>query len=365
MHKERNYGIDALRIVAMFMVVLLHVLGNGGVLLSTEVFSLHHSLAWFLEISAFCAVNCYAIISGYVGYGRKIKYSNLIYLVMCVVFYIITITLTVKAVVPNISTKEVLTSFLDIFSGGYWYVKAYFCAFFFFPHINFLVEKYEEKKLYTLAGVMLILFSVIPTLVRKDVFSVINGYSPLWLMVLYFLGAVMRKYDKQAEKRKNKYLLLYLLMVVLTFMSMISISYLTKQVFGRILLQDFLISYISPTIVFAAIFLVKYFSNMNVNKFMKKIIAFMSPLTFGVYLIHTQYFIWEYLKNRFAHFADMQPLALVTSVVLTACAIFLVCIFIDYIRQCIFKVMKLDKLSKKIDGKISGIKNNVSDSIAG
>lgn len=30
--EERNYGIDLLRIVSMMMVVLLHVLGQGGIL---------------------------------------------------------------------------------------------------------------------------------------------------------------------------------------------------------------------------------------------------------------------------------------------------------------------------------------------
>ena len=29
---KRNYGIDLLRLVAMFLVVVLHVLGQGGVL---------------------------------------------------------------------------------------------------------------------------------------------------------------------------------------------------------------------------------------------------------------------------------------------------------------------------------------------
>ncbi len=28
--KNRNYGIDALRIISMFMVVILHSLGHGG-----------------------------------------------------------------------------------------------------------------------------------------------------------------------------------------------------------------------------------------------------------------------------------------------------------------------------------------------
>jgi peptidoglycan/LPS O-acetylase OafA/YrhL len=30
--KEYNYGIDLLRLIAMFMIVILHVLGKGGVL---------------------------------------------------------------------------------------------------------------------------------------------------------------------------------------------------------------------------------------------------------------------------------------------------------------------------------------------
>ena len=34
----RNYGIDLLRIVSMFMVVLLHTLGQGGILKSTVPF---------------------------------------------------------------------------------------------------------------------------------------------------------------------------------------------------------------------------------------------------------------------------------------------------------------------------------------
>ena len=34
--KERNYGIDLLRIVSMFMVVVLHVVGHGDILDATD-----------------------------------------------------------------------------------------------------------------------------------------------------------------------------------------------------------------------------------------------------------------------------------------------------------------------------------------
>ena len=44
---EKNYGIEWLRILSMYMVAVLHTLGQGG---------------------TFGAVDCFALISGYVGY---------------------------------------------------------------------------------------------------------------------------------------------------------------------------------------------------------------------------------------------------------------------------------------------------------
>ena len=66
--EERNYGIDLLRIVSMMMVVLLHVLGQGGILDGSDPLTVKSETAWLLEIGAYSAVNIYAMISGYVGY---------------------------------------------------------------------------------------------------------------------------------------------------------------------------------------------------------------------------------------------------------------------------------------------------------
>ena len=52
--KKRNYGIDLLRIVAMFMIIALHALGLGGVVRYAEQFSLNYEAAWLLEVFIFC-----------------------------------------------------------------------------------------------------------------------------------------------------------------------------------------------------------------------------------------------------------------------------------------------------------------------
>ena len=61
---KRNYGIDLLRLVLMFMVVVLHVLGHGGVLSAAQPMSGQYITAWLMESLAIGAVNSYAIITG-------------------------------------------------------------------------------------------------------------------------------------------------------------------------------------------------------------------------------------------------------------------------------------------------------------
>lgn len=66
MMKERESGIEILRMTSMLMVVTLHVLGAGGILDTVEPLSLNYAVCWFLEIANYGAVNCFGLISGYV-----------------------------------------------------------------------------------------------------------------------------------------------------------------------------------------------------------------------------------------------------------------------------------------------------------
>lgn len=73
---EKNYGIEWLRILSMYMVAVLHTLGQGGIIGSFKQGDLSFSIAWFLETAAFGAVDCFALISGYVGYHSHFRYKK-------------------------------------------------------------------------------------------------------------------------------------------------------------------------------------------------------------------------------------------------------------------------------------------------
>ena len=74
--KERNYGIDLLRIISMFMVTLQHFCRQGGLVGTPEDGLSFYILTAFVVI-CYGAVDIFALISGYVMRRSKVKYQNL------------------------------------------------------------------------------------------------------------------------------------------------------------------------------------------------------------------------------------------------------------------------------------------------
>ena len=157
---ERNHGVDLLRLVSMLMVVVLHVLGQGGILAAVPAPSWRYGLCWALEAASFCAVDCYAMISGYVGTGRSFRPSGIVLLWLRVVFYTLLITTVALALSPgSVGLRAYLNAVFPVMTQQYWYVTSYFCVFFFMPFLDAGVEKLPKRA----AGAALIALTALLT----------------------------------------------------------------------------------------------------------------------------------------------------------------------------------------------------------
>ena len=200
--EQRNRGIDLLRMTAMWMVVILHILNKGGVLAAAAPLSAGQGTARLLETAAYCAVNCYGLISGYVGVQRRFRYSGALALWLRVAFYTLGITAVFACLMPgSVNGDRVLRAFFPVLFRQYWYVTAYFGMCLFIPFFNLLLNRLSKGQLRLLALSIVLVFSVLPTLRQKDVFLTDNGYSVLWLSCLYLLGGVLRLCGSQTSRR--------------------------------------------------------------------------------------------------------------------------------------------------------------------
>lgn len=329
----------------MFMVVVLHVLGQGGILDATTPGSVNYWVAWFLESAMYCAVDCFALISGYVLSVTNTKISAVVTVWLEAFFYSASITLLFFFFFPGTSlTKfDVLYSFLPVMTKQYWYVSAYLGMYILVPVLNVALLNVKRMTLELVFIGMLLIHSGFS--LKFDPFHLGDGCSVMWLCLLYLLGGYFRKYGIALKVKKYKGWLLYLLMTVLTFMSKYDIENFTNLTQRDAQYGNILMSFISPTVFLSAVGLFIAMAQMQIPKFLRKIISIFSPAAFGVYLIHVCKPIWNELFKGFSKdFAAYGPVKMVLLVLAYSFVIYFVCSVIELIRLYLFEKLKINHM---------------------
>ena len=350
---KRNYGIDLLRIMAMFMVVLLHVLGPGGILFEAKGGSANFAVAWLFEMAIFCAINCYGIISGYVGAESKYKYSNLFIIWLQVIFFSVGITLFHHLRYPTVITTDTLfESFFPVSNGYYWYFTAYVGMFLLIPVLNSAYENLRKNQFKAVLISLFVALCVLPSIFNKDIFLSGWGYSTMWLAFLYLTGAYIKKYGFFGNKNWVS-VVIYLGCVLLSWGVKMLEEYLAPSPYWSDLAGGFLTQYSSPTMFLTGVSLFVIFANISLPKAARKIVAFIAPCTFGVYIIHAHPLMWDRLITyKYAHFIDYNPILMILAAVGSAIILFCVLWSVDFVRHCIFRLFRIKNLLQRCENKL-------------
>ena len=355
---KRNYGIDLMKVLSMIMIVILHVLKQGGILDLVTADMPQFYVAWFLELSAYCAVNCFAMATGYLMVGHRFRYRKIVGLWLTVQYYNVIFFLFERFILEREISKAAILTFFPIFSGEYWYFTAYFCMFLFIPFINTMIEHLSKKSLYRLLLTGFLIFSLALIVFQHDSFKLSGGYSAVWLTYLYFVGAAIKKYGLFLKISAPKALLGYF--------GSVGISFAAKCLDGNAELNDWgllgthieiytpqFVNYLAPTIFAAGIFLMLFCLKLKIPKFFGELLGVLQPLVFQVYIIHLHRVIWNGLMyKRFESYVEASPLRMGVYVVATALLIFEACILMDFVRNALFKRCKVNKLIDKAADKL-------------
>ena len=338
--KSRSYGIDLLKSVSMLMVVILHVLGVGGILNSTQAGSNANSLSWFLETLNICAVNCFGLVSGYVLSRGHYRRSRLLSLWLRVVFESLIITAIFTLAVPSsVSSKDWVNVFTPVLSNVYWYFTAYFALFFFVPYTNKMLRTLSPQASASLAISIVLVFTIMGNAAKDDIFHLHGGYGFLWLLCLYLLGGCIRNINLCEKISKYWFLAAYFLSVTVSFAIM------------KFFEAPSAIAYTSPFTLLSAVSLLMFFKRLEFSSSgSHKFISMLARTSFGVYIIHTNPLIWrQLLTNRFVSYLNL-PLPLTfAAVIASAVCIYSICTLCDWLAEKFFKLVHIEKLELLVD----------------
>ncbi|MBQ6477603.1 MAG: acyltransferase family protein [Bacilli bacterium] len=366
---ERNSNHELMRIISMFLIVLGHSILFGNALKNSQ----NESVTMILMIWEFILlvhVNSFALLTGYYQSNSTFKQSALWKIINQTLFYkaLILIILTALGLI-SLGKVEILKELFPINMTQYWFIKVYFLLYCLSPFLNKFINVLNKKDFKRLLIVGFILFSIIPAITNYGAFSN-NGYTLYNFIYLYFVGAYLRIYPLDKSylfKRLSKNA--YQLSLIVIFITSVALRFILYYFADRIagtnsILDEIAITithgmdhYSRPLLMIQSIAYFSWFTSITIKS---KIINKISPLVLGVYIIHINMYLREFLFKWVG--VDRGPTysyRLLIDVLLGTIIIFIACLVIEYIRQVIFKFIYKRKISKKIRDSYYNLLHNI------
>lgn len=330
-NKPRFLSIELLRIIAMFMIVMHHSVYHGLFDGNHHLTSLQSIVAGWLGMFGKVGVDIFIIISGYflitttknrferlkITY-REIWIYSILFFLLNLIFHIkkTTLKLTLQAVMP-------------IIFGEYWFMTAYVILILLIPFINQLIQHLDKQK-YQQLLIILILFSiVIPTIPKTNVQE---NYLALFI-TLYLTGGYFRLYPTDYSVITKR--LLAGAGFILSLLILGGSVVILKSMGSKELL-DFAITH-NAFVYLMACSLFILFKHLHIaNRY--SFIAAASSTTLGIYLIHDNPIVRQLIWKKLFHLNTLtfsSTTEMVVMITVMALTIFLVCMWIDFIRQWI------------------------------
>ena len=353
--KVRDPGVDLIRIITQYNIIIFHLFSNGRI---ASKYSMYKKQLRLIEIFIFYHDSIFSMISGVVGY-KSTKYSNLLYLWLYTLFHLDSVLLYYKKYKPQIFS-QVIKSNLDYFpviSERYWYFTAYFGMYLFLPAINKGIQNLNKSELKLLVMSIIGVFFIWRHYMnpKNDIFRFHGCFSSIWLLTNYLIGAYIGKYRVNYNGiKKYIYCLICLFIYVslslfynkLQYYELYNINGYYKRKIIIILKKIIKDNYDSTLKTIQAICIILFFLQIKYNKYLSKIICFIGPLSFGVYLAHCNPIIIEYemprMFNREPYNLDLY--SVIKLFTLKGLYIFVLCITFDYLRHIIFTFLRIRKI---------------------
>lgn len=208
---SRNYSIDILRILCMFMIVILHTERHGGYLDVYPPLSIINFILHYINILCSVAVNVFFLISGYFLINEDFRLSKLLKVIIEVWFYswlyLFFLFLFDKS---SLSFSSIYALVFPLSFQEYWFMTAYVGMYLLSPIMNLLLRNISRKQHEVVVLLFVLMGSIWDFLVPySNPFYFAHGYSLLWSLVLYAIASYIRLYIS-LTKITSRYLSSYI-----------------------------------------------------------------------------------------------------------------------------------------------------------
>ena len=324
MHGNRRIiGVDIARILAMYLVVVFHVV---GVLSRYDKCT---TTGRWVSAASFCCVDLFALISGYVGVLGRFRPSRFALLWIQVVFTgMIIVGGGALIGLWHPALKDWGKVFLPLTSHSYWYFTEYFFLFLLMPFLNAGLRQLSKRVAGTIVVAVLLFVVLLPAInpSGSDTYLLGGGLSAIWLVVCYLIGGYLQLHGPKFG----------------------CLAWLAGGALMTVAVRFWGTSYAHPATLLAAICWLMACARIDIcSGRAKRIVAFFSSVAFGVYVWHAQPLLHARMVKCFDSISNYHPVLSVVLILALSILMYLVISVLEYLRIRLFKLLKVKELSER------------------
>ena len=310
----RNASFELLRIFCMLLIISTHFLGHGG--WKANMTGANEVFGKILQSVFYPSVNLYVMIGAYFMCQRTsthVNWKKVLKLCGMVLFYSLLIySISISFENYSFDTTGLLMSIFPAMSGKYWYFTAYLVLLVVSPFLNMIIRGLTTKQL-TVGCVLIIIVGGIQAETGKMLPQLLlsGGYSAPWFIGLYFITALIRRTDFKFNKTTG-------IIAIILYLGTIVYGYFVHT------------NHASFMCVLSSLIIFVFFKELKIKEgWFAKVICFVAPLTFGVYLIHDRPefrgFMYQNIFHSYKFYDSKVSFLILVGFILTTfvvCAIF-------------------------------------------
>lgn len=346
MKNKKLFGLDLVRVTAIFLVILVHYFLHNN-FYSIEMNGIHMFAALFIRWLAYSCVPLFIILSGYLLKDKEInkKYYKGIFRVI-ILYVIATMLITVYLYLSKTGNYSLGDYIINFLSFGYygWYVEMYIGLFLIAPFLNVLFKNLKKSHKELLIIIILMLVSLSPLFNNVKIANVqLNIMNDYWYitypLLYYFIGSYINEY----KIRINSYINLFIMMLVLFLETLTTYFYFNNNYFGYEIFYGY--GALPTVIVSVLIFLLLYDKDVKC-KVVRFAVSSIAKVSFTMYLLSyiIDKIVYAELVQRYG--TATNGLILLKYLVPVVISVFVITYIVSFIVEEIVDYVKY-KISKK------------------
>ncbi len=334
----RDARFEFMRVLCMLLIVVGHSITHSDLADWVQPGSGNYFIMWFVRCLCRVSVPGFVMLTGYFQCRQGFRLRKLAMFLLTVLFYsIINYIVGVTAGRWELTAEYVLWALFPVMSKVYWFPASYAMLLVLSPLLNRAVGAMDRQThLLVLAGLGLV-FTVLAVLMKwaADFSAVNGGFSPMYFLYLYLVGAYLRLYPPRRETSWVRWGLLTLAAAAITSL-LVELMETLFRLGGVTAVSPYLLYDLNafPTVIASVLFFRMILALPPLPRRLGDLSLRLGGLVFGVYLLHDNFFVRHMMWTEWI---GLQRLAdrwvLWPAMLAAALGIFLGGVGVEYLRQ--------------------------------